>query len=80
MHLDAELESFIMAVKASSLGQLPEPRCRSGRPPTLRPLSWWQHLLGGIDELNRVVEVVAIVERAGPYRSAAVARRWLETQ
>ncbi len=69
-----------MTIKAPILGHLSAPRRRSARPPTPRPRSWWQHLLGGIDELNRVVEVVALVERVGPYRSAAVARRWLETQ
>ena len=45
---------------------------------TCRAIHLLQLLLGAIDWLKRTAEVVAEVERVGPYRSAEVARRWLE--
>ena len=66
-----------MAVTAPTVEQIPAPRFRTGGPPTPRPESWWVHLLGAFAWLNRTVEVVALIERVGPSRSAEVARRWL---
>jgi hypothetical protein len=68
-----------MAVATHTRGPLAPPRRRAGRAPTPRR-SRWGRLLGAIDWLKRTAEVVAEVERVGPYRSAEVARRWLERQ
>ena len=67
-----------MAVTARIFGQSAGPRLRSGRPPAPRRRSWWAHLLGAIEWLNRTAEVIVAIERVGPYRSVEVARRWLE--
>jgi hypothetical protein len=66
-----------MAVATPTRGPLAPPRRGAGRAPTPRR-SRWDRLLGAIDWLKRTAEVVAEVERVGPYRSAEVARRWLE--
>ena len=66
-----------MAVTAPTVGQSARPRFSTGGPPTPRRQSWWDRLLGAIAWLNRTVEVVALIERVGPSRSAEVARRWL---
>lgn len=65
-----------VATRTLSLGA--PPRGRSGRPPTPPRRSRWDRLLGAIDWLKRTTEVVAEIERVGPYRSTEVARRWLE--
>jgi hypothetical protein len=67
-----------MAVATPTRGPWAPPRRRAGRAPTPRRRSRWDRLLAAIDWLKRTAEVVAEVERVGPYRSAEVARRWLE--
>ena len=68
-----------MAVATRTRGPWAPPPQRAGRAPTPRR-SLWNRLLGAIDWLDRTAAVVAEVERVGPYRSAEVARRWLERQ
>ena len=69
-----------MAVATPTREPYAPPRGGAGRPPTPRRQSSWDRLLAAIDWLNRTAEVVADVERVGPYRSTGVARRWLERQ
>jgi hypothetical protein len=73
-------EVLIMAVATRTGGQLARPRRGAGRPPTPRRQSRWDRLLAAIDWLNRTTQLVAEVERVGPYRSAEAARRWVERQ
>jgi hypothetical protein len=73
-------EFLIMAVAASTRGLDTPPHRGTGRPPTRRRRLRWNRLLVAIDWLTRTTEVVAEVERVGPYRSAEVARRWLDRQ
>ena len=69
-----------MAIATRTRGPSAPPRRGAGRPPTPRRQSPWDRLLAAIDWLKRTAEVVADVERVGPYRSTEMARRWLERQ
>jgi hypothetical protein len=67
-------------IAARTPGHWAPPHSGAGYPPTPCRQSRWGRLLGAIEWLNRTAAVVADIERVGPYRSAEVARRWLERQ
>ena len=67
-----------MVVIQHTLGRPAAPREATGRRSSLRRRARWDRLLEAIAGFQRMLEVIAAVERARPHERAALARAWLQ--